>query len=288
MKTKENIFTTKEFLHQTAPTKVIKVNDVDFTYRSFGRKEGIPVVFLQHFTGNMDNWDPQLTDAIATDYPVILFNNRGVGSSKGITPDNVSAMAQDAVDFIHTLGYTKVNLLGFSLGGFIGQQIAADYPELVSKLILAGTGPKGGKAIAQLESHLQKAYVDGPDRVLINLFFSKTPNSINAGEAFLERLAQRDNDRDMPSSPETITSQAKAIINYGSAIDNDNTQLKSIKQPVLIVNGNEDVMVDSSNSYTMLQHIPNAKLVLWSDSGHGVIFQYSKDFAQEVNTFLSN
>lgn len=288
METKETIFASEKFTHTTAPTKSINVKGSDFTYRSFGRKEGIPVIFLQHFTGNMDNWDPEVTNAIARKYPVILFNNKGVGSSNGDTPDNVSAMAQDAVDFIRALGYSKVNLLGFSLGGFIGQQIASDYPELVNKLILAGTGSIGGKAIAQLESHLQKAFVDGPDRVLINLFFSKTPSSIQAGEAFLQRLAEREVDRDSPTSQDTIASQAKAIIGYGLATDEGSKQLKSIKQPVLIVNGNDDNMVDSINSYLMLQHIPNAKLVLWSDSGHGGIFQYSEDFTREVNAFLLN
>lgn len=288
METQENILALGEFTHKTAPTKSINVNGADFTYRSFGKKEGIPVIFLQHFTGNMDNWDPEVTNAIASNYPVILFNNRGVGSSNGTTPENVSDMAKDAVDFIRALGYNKVNILGFSLGGFIGQEIAANYPELVNKLILAGTGSIGGKAIAQLESHLEKAFVDGPDRVLINLFFSKTPSSIKAGEAFLERLSERKIDRDSPTSQDTIASQAKAIINYGLATDENNTQLKAIKQPVLIVNGNQDNMVDSINSYIMLQNIQNAKLVLWSDSGHGGIFQYSKDFSQEVNSFLLN
>lgn len=288
METIENILATKGFTHKTVPTKSININGSDFTYRSFGKEEGIPVIFLQHFTGNMDNWDPEVTNAIANNHPVILFNNKGVGSSKGITPDNVTEMARDAVDFILTLGYNKVNILGFSLGGFIGQQIAADYPELVNKLILAGTGSIGGKAIAQLESHLEKAFVDGPDRVLINLFFSKTPSSIKAGEAFLERLGERKLDRDLPTSQTTIASQARAIIGYGLATDEGKSQLKSIKQPVLIVNGSDDNMVDSINSYIMLQNIPNAKLVLWSDSGHGGIFQYSKDFVQEVNSFLGN
>jgi pimeloyl-ACP methyl ester carboxylesterase len=288
METMENILEAEKFTHKTAPTKSISVNGSDFTYRSFGKEEGIPVLFLQHFTGNMDNWDPEVTNAIASNYPVILFNNRGVGSSKGTTPDNVSEMAQDAVDFIRALGYNKVNILGFSLGGFIGQKIAADYPELVNKLILAGTGSIGGKAIAQLESHLEKAFVDGPDRVLINLFFSKTPSSIKAGEDFLERISERQVERDLPTSQTAIASQARAIIGYGLATDEDHKQLKSIRQPVLIVNGSDDNMVDSINSYIMLQNIPDAKLVLWSDSGHGGIFQYSRDFAQEVNSFLLN
>jgi len=288
METKENISSLQEFNHQTVPTKSVNVNGTDFTYRSFGKKEGIPVIFLQHFTGNLDNWDPEVTNAIAAKHPVILFNNKGVGSSVGNTPDNVSAMAQDAVDFIRALGYNKVNLLGFSLGGFIAQHIAVSQPELVNKLILAGTGSIGGKAIAQLESHLEKAFVDGPDRVLINLFFSKTPNSIKAGEAFLGRLAERRLDRDLPTSQDAIGSQARAIIQYGSETDEDNKLLRSINQPTLIVNGSTDMMVDSINSYIMLQNIPNAKLVLWSDSGHGGLFQYGKDFAQEANTFLLN
>ncbi len=288
MNTKEQSSAQQEFNHQTAPTKSIKIDGLDFTYRSFGKETEIPVVFLQHFTGNMDNWDPEVTNAIAANHRVILFNNRGVGSSKGTTPDNVPAMAQDAVSFIQALGYRKVNLLGFSLGGFIGQRIAADYPALVNKLILAGTGPLGGKSIAQLESHLQKAFADGPDRVLINLFFSKTPTSIKAGEDFLKRLAERQIDRDTPSSQETITNQAKAIVGYGLATDEGYRLLQSIQQPVLIFNGNEDIMVDSINSYIMLQHIPQAKLVLWSDSGHGGIFQYRQDFVEQANTFLLN
>lgn len=287
METIENISAQQAFTHQTAPTTTIKVNGTDFTYRSFGREDGIPVVFLQHFTGNMDNWDPDVVNAIAINHPVVLFNNRGVGSSKGTTPDNVAAMAQDAVDFIHALGYNKVNLLGFSLGGFIAQWIAVHFPNLVEKLILAGTGPQGGKAIAELENHLQQAFVDGPDRVLINLFFGKTPTSISAGEAFLARLAERKIERDLPSSQEAISNQAKAIIDYGSSTQGDDN-LGSIQQPVLIVNGTNDIMVDSINSYTMVQKIPNAKLVMWSDSGHGGLFQYSRDFAKEVNAFLLN
>jgi len=286
METKNNISALQEFNHQTVPTKTINVNGIDFTYRSFGQTEGIPVIFLQHFTGNMDNWDPEVTNAIATNYPVILFNNKGVGSSKGNTPDNIPEMAQDAVDFIDALGYNKVNLLGFSLGGFIAQYIAVSHPQLVNKLILAGTGSIGGKAIAQLESHLEKAFVDGPDRVLINLFFSKTPNSIKAGEDFLGRLAERQLDRDLPSSQDTIGNQARAIIKYGLDTDENHKLLRSINQPALIVNGSDDMMVDSINSYIMLQNIPNAKLILWSDSGHGALFQYSSDFANEVNNFL--
>lgn len=288
MESKENISSLQEFNHQTVPTKVINVNGTDFTYRTFGKKEGIPVIFLQHFTGNMDNWDPDITNAIAAKHPVVLFNNKGVGSSNGIAPDNVPAMAQDAVDFIRVLGYDKVNLLGFSLGGFIAQHIAVQYPKMVNKLILAGTGSIGGKAIAQLESHLAKAFANGPDRVLINLFFSKTSSSIKAGEAFLGRIAERQQNRDLPTSQETIGTQAKAIIQYGLETDENNKQLRSIKQPALIVNGSEDVMVDSINSYLMLQNIPNAKLVLWSNSGHGALFQYGNDFTNEVNNFLLN
>lgn len=287
MQTLKNTWPRQAFTHQTAPTNAINVNGTDFTYRSFGAEDGIPVVFLQHFTGNMDNWDPDVVNAIAINHPVVLFNNKGVGSSKGTTPDNVAAMAQDAVDFIHALGYSKVNLLGFSLGGFIAQWIAVRFPDLVGKLILAGTGPQGGRSIAQLENHLQQAFVDGPDRLLINLFFGKTPTSKRAGEAFLARLAERENARDSPSSQEAIGNQAKAIITYGSSTQEDE-DLTAIQQPVLIVNGSNDIMVDSINSYTMVQKIPNAKLVMWSDSGHGGLFQYSKDFAQEVNTFLLN
>ena len=275
------------FTHETAPTQMVDVKGTTFAYRSFGKQGGIPLIFLQHFTGTMDNWDPAVTNALAKNHHIILFNNKGVSTSGGKTPDAIVEMAKDAVDFIKALGYNQIDLLGFSLGGFIAQDIAVNHPALVRKMILAGTGPIGSEGITKLESVINEGYKDGPANVLINLFFTKSETSINAGRAFVARLQQRTNDRDTPSTNETIGAQAKAIITFGYQKDDGHKQLLAIKQPVLIVNGTSDLIVPSINSYTLSQYIPNSKLIIWSDSGHGGLFQYHEDFVKEVEAFLS-
>jgi len=243
-------------------------------------------VFLQHFTGTMDNWDPALTNALAKNHHVVLFNNKGVSTSGGKTPESVSEMAKDAVDFITALGYGQVDLLGFSLGGFIAQDIAVNNPSLVRKIVLAGTGPIGSEGITKLESVINEGYKDGPENALINLFFTKSESGVNAGKAFMKRLQLRTTGRDTPASNETIGAQAKAIITFGYQKDDDHKQLLAIKQPVLIVNGTSDLIVPSINSYVLSQYIPDSKLIIWSDAGHGALFQYHEDFVREVDLFL--
>ncbi|HEY9049390.1 MAG TPA: alpha/beta hydrolase [Ohtaekwangia sp.] len=275
------------FTHETVPTQYVDVKGSKFAYRSFGKQGGIPIIFLQHFTGTMDNWDPAVTNALAKNHHVILFNNKGVSTSSGKTPDSVAEMANDALDFIKALGYSQVDLLGFSLGGFIAQNIAANHPSLVRKVVLAGTGPIGSEGITNLESVINEGFKDGPANALINLFFTKSEESINAGRAFMKRLQLRTNERDTPSTNETIGAQAKAIITFGYLKDDDHKQLSAIKQPVLIVNGTSDLIVPSINSYVLSQHIINSKLIIWGDAGHGGLFQYHEDFVREVEIFLS-
>ena len=231
MQTNSNTGNTK-FTHETVPTQYADVKSTKFAYRSFGQEGGIPIVLLQHFTGTMDNWDPAVTNALAKNHHVILFNNKGVATSGGKTPESVSEMAKDAVDFIKALGYNQVDLLGFSLGGFIAQDIAVNNPSLVRKIILAGTGPTGSEGINQLESVINEGMKDGPENALINLFFTKSGEGINAGKAFMKRLQLRINDRDTPSSNETIGAQAKAIITHGYQKDDGHQQVSAIKQPV--------------------------------------------------------
>lgn len=279
---------TGVFTHETVPTSYVDVKDVTYAYRSFGKKVGVPLVFLQHFTGTMDNWDPAITNALAKNRHVILFNNKGVASSTGQTPDSVREMAKDAVDFIGALGYDQVDLLGFSLGGFIAQEIAANHPSLVRKLILAGTGPIGSEGITELEAVINQGMKDGPANALINLFFTKSEEGINAGMAFMKRLKSRTVDRDIPSSTLTVTAQAKAIITYGYQQDADHRQLSVIKHPVLIVNGTSDLIVPTINSFTLSQHLPDSKLIIWSDAGHGSLFQFHEDFNREVEVFLES
>jgi len=273
--------------HETVQTTFIDVKGTKFAYRSFGQQHGVPIVFLQHFTGTLDNWDPALTNELAKTHPVILFDNRGVGSSEGETPVTVSQMADDAYDFINALALKKVYLLGFSLGGFIAQDLAERYPELVSKVILAGTGPKGSEGVTKIVDVVTAGMSDGPAKVLRNIFFTKTSNGIEAGEQFLERLQLRKENRDTPTASATVNAQATAIITYGYEKDSEYQQLRNIKQPVLVVNGTNDLIVPSVNSYTLSQHLINSKLILWSDSGHGALFQYSQDFVKEVNSFLT-
>jgi len=274
------------FTHETVPTQYVDVKGSKFAYRSFGKQGGIPFIFLQHFTGTMDNWDPAVTNALAKNHHVILFNNKGVSTSGGKTPDSIVEMAKDAVNFIKALGYSQVDLLGFSLGGFIAQDIATNHPSLVRKLVLAGTGPIGSEGITKLESVINEGFKDGPANALINLFFTKSEEGINAGKAFMKRLQLRTNEKDTPSTNETIGAQAKAIITFGYQKDDDYKQLLAIKQPALIVNGTSDLIVPTINSYVLSQHILNSKLIIWSDAGHGGLFQYHEDFVSEVETFL--
>lgn len=275
------------FTHETAPTNLINVKGVKFAYRTFGKPEGVPVVFLQHFTGTLDNWDPALTNELAKKYPLILFDNKGVGSSEGETPVTIAEMANDAYDFISALELKEVYLLGFSLGGFIAQNLAERFPGLVRKLILAGTGPKGSEGITEIVDVVTAGLSDGPAKVLRNIFFTKTNNGVKAGEEFLERLQLRKENRDIPTAEATIKAQATAIITYGYEKDPEYQQLRNITQPVLIVNGTHDLIVPAINSFTLSQHLINSKLILWSDSGHGALFQHSQEFVKAATSFLS-
>lgn len=275
------------YTHETVPTQYVIVEGLKYAYRSFGKQGGIPLVFFCHFTGTMDNWDPAVTNALAKSHHIVLFDNKGVGNSEGVTPVTVAEMATDALNFIHAMGFEKINVLSFSLGGFVAQAIAAKNPNLVNKLILAGTGPIGASGSNEILQHVERAMKDGPENVLINLFFSTSPTSIQAGKAFMKRLQSRTEDRDAPSSQSTFENQAKAIISFGNADNEEFSQAKSIKQPTLIVNGNNDIMVHTIGSYNLFQNIANSKLVLWSDAGHGGLFQYHEDFVREVEAFLN-
>ena len=274
-------------LSATAPTKFVEANGIKFAYRRLGQPGGVPLVFLQHFTGTMDSWDPTVVDGFARERPVILFDNTGVSRSSGATPDNVQAMANDAVAFLTALGLKQVDLLGFSLGGFIAQVIAAEHPVLVRRVILAGTGPEGGEGISNLPQVLEQAQKSSSGDLRHFLFFEQTATSQSAGRAFLERQARRTADRDPESSQQTIGAQATAIVAWGSDSDSRGTgRLRRITQPVLVVNGRNDIMVPTINSYVMFQQLPGARLTLYPDSGHGGLFQYAESFVNEGVRFL--
>jgi pimeloyl-ACP methyl ester carboxylesterase len=272
--------------YSQAETKTVQVNGLAFAYRELGPKDGVPVIFLHHLTAGLDDWDPSIADGIARNHHVIAFDNRGVGRSEGQTPDDVTAMAHDAEAFIDALGLKKVDLLGYSLGGFVAQVIAKERPALVRKVILAGTGPAGGTGIAKigevLQSALQRSAVEGRHPKSFLFFTGSTPSQKSADE-FLTRLNERKADKDAAVSNATIQAQAVAIAKWGMSPAND---LLSITHPVLVANGDEDTMVPTVNSFELFQKLPNAKLSIFPDASHGGIFQYHHEFVRQAVAFL--
>jgi pimeloyl-ACP methyl ester carboxylesterase len=274
--------------HNTAQTRSIEANGINYAYRQFGAYTGIPLIFLQHFRGGLDNWDPKVTDGLAIDRPVILFNNAGIASSGGQPADSVPGMARHLAVFIKAIGLRRIDLLGFSLGGFVAQQLALDNPELIRRVILAGTGPQGGEGMDTFKPKVAEHATQETPTIesFLYLFFSQSEKSQAAGRAFWDRRHARA-DQDVPSSMAAMGAQAKAIASWGMVPEtNRYGQLKNIKHPVLIVNGHDDIMVPTVNSFILQQHIPNATLIIYPDSGHGAIFQYPELFVSHARLFL--
>jgi len=270
---------------ETAQTKFVDAGGIHFAYRIVGREGGTPLVLLQHFTGTIDYWDPAVVNALAKTHEVVVFDNTGVGATNGKVPDNIEQMSADALTFIKALGFKKVDLLGYSLGGMIAQTLAAQEPQLVHKVILANTVSHGGgndllNVITQAQS--QKTH---PDPRMV-LFFTDSKRSLAAGEEFLKRTSARKIDRDPETGPQVAQAQAKAIIQFSTTPDVSNALLGSIAQPVLIVTGSNDTMLPTKGSYEMFRALKNAQLVMYPDSNHGAIFQYHSQFVAEVNNFL--
>jgi len=274
--------------YKNAPTKSVSVGGTKFVYRELGIDSGVPVIFLNHLAANLDNWDPRVVDGVAAKHRVITFDNRGLGASEGKTPDTVEAMAQDAVAFIRALGFTQVDLLGFSLGGMVSQVIAAQEPALVRKIILAGTGPAGGEGIVNVTklSYLDTlhAYATFKDPKEL-LFFTRTAHGKSEAKAFIKRLKERTTDRDKATSIRAFRTQLKAIHAFGLQKPAD---LSGIHQPVLVANGDDDRMVPTSNSYDLAHRLPNATLRIYPDAGHGGIFQAHERFVPEALEFLGS
>jgi pimeloyl-ACP methyl ester carboxylesterase len=271
---------------RNAPTNSVDVGGTTFVYRQLGPDTGVPVIFLNHLAAELDRWDPRVVDGIATRRRVIVFDNRGVGASDGTTPTSVEAMAQDAVAFIQALGAAPVDLLGFSLGGFIAQVIAQEAPHLVRKIILAGTGPAGGTGIDEVTSVTIRDMAKGALTLRhpeYYLFFTETRNGRNAARDFLARLNERTDNRDKPVSIASFIAQLKAVRAWGRRRPAD---LSRIHHPVLVANGDHDKMVPSSNSVDLARRLPNAQLVLYEDAGHGGIFQYHEAFVTRALEFL--
>jgi pimeloyl-ACP methyl ester carboxylesterase len=271
--------------HVTAPTRFVEANGSHYAYRRFDSESGTPLVFLQHFRGGLDNWDPLVTDGLAQGRPVILFNNAGVASSSGETPNTIDAMGDQVAAFVNALGLPQVDVLGFSIGGYVAQSFVLCHPHLVRRLVLAGTGPRNGEPrknprVSEVAGNPVPVCED-----FLFLFFSPSEVSQAAGRAFWERRHQR-KDADPSSSIQTMKAQQAAIMEWAEPRGERYADLKRIKQPTLVANGHDDIMVPTINSFMLSQHIPNAQLVLYPDSGHGALFQYPKLFVAHMKLFL--
>jgi pimeloyl-ACP methyl ester carboxylesterase len=268
------------------PTHTLDVGGTSFSYRQLGPRGGTPLVFLHHFTAVLDDWDPRVIDPIAEQRHVITFDNRGIGGSGGKVPHTIAAMAADAAAFIRALGHDHVDLLGFSLGGGVAQEVTLQNPDLVRRLILTGTGHRGGGGLTKMPLIVGSAYTKAALTRLDPrqfLFFNRNAVGKQAGTEYIARLRERTADRDKPISHQARIAQLLAIRETGLGEPHD---LSQITQPTFVANGDNDVMVASSQSHALAERIPNSKLEIYPDSGHGGIFQYHERFVPAVLEFL--
>jgi pimeloyl-ACP methyl ester carboxylesterase len=275
----------------TAPTRFVQANGERYAYRRFGRGTAAPLLCLQHFTGTLDNWDPAVTDALAAGREVILFDNAGVGASSGTVPATIAAMAAHALAFLDGLGLTGCDVLGYSLGGMVAQQMVLDRPAIFRRVILVGTAPRGGEDIMHLDKPILAKPLSDPSlkgyAVLQKIFFAPTASSQAAGLAFTERLAQRREDRDTASGPAVAGAQIAAFREWEQFTGERFGTLKGIRQPTLVVNGVHDEMIPVRNSYWLSENLPNAVLMTYPDAGHGSLFQFHDSFTHQAREFLA-
>jgi pimeloyl-ACP methyl ester carboxylesterase len=278
----------KSYTHQTAPTQYVEANGIRFAYRRFGKKEGVPLVFIPHILGNLDSWDPAVTDGLAQSREVILFNNAGIASSSGEVPTNFREMAKSAGVFIDALGLIKTDVLGFSIGSMIAQNVAMERPDLVRKLVIVGSGPRNGDGIPltpESQVIFTNKYGDMDD-FWIDGFFTPSPESQVAGRAFLKRRDARVENRDIAINEKVQPAQFAALQEWGKPVGERFAYLKDIKIPVLIAGGKSDIIFYTINSFYLQQNLPNAQLILYPDAAHGSLFQYPQLFVEHTSIFL--
>jgi pimeloyl-ACP methyl ester carboxylesterase len=272
--------------HDTVPTQFVEANGIRFAYRRFGKAGGVPIVLNIHYRGTMDHWDPAVTDGLAKDREVILFDNAGIGASSGTTPNTIPAMATDAIAFIRALGISKTDVLGYSVGGKVAQEIAVQAPDLVRKLVLIGTGPRGADTAASKSAEIFSATYDPPEHLWIAAHFLPNATGHAAGLKYLERKHRR-RDRSPEVSEGAAAAQYAAIVSSNQKSDGVWDYLADIHQPTLIVDGSNDLIIPTINGFTLQQHMPNAQLIVYPDSSHGPQNQYPELFLAHAALFLN-
>ncbi len=280
--------TNMGYTYATVPTKFVEANGIKIAYRSYGKEGDIPVIYFNHLTANLDNCDPRIMDAIAAHRHIISFDYRGVGATTGEQGTSIADMAKDAIAFIHALGYKQVDIVAFSMGGFITQELLLIEPALVRKIILAGTVPRGGEGVSDVVGLTYKDVFKGIFTFRdpkFYLFFTQNKVGKEAARDFLKRLNERTENRDKKVKLSVLKKQLQAIAAWGHDTPAD---LSVFKHPVLVANGDHDRMVPTANSYDLAKRFPNSEIIIYPNSGHGGIFQYHKEFIPQALRFLLN
>jgi pimeloyl-ACP methyl ester carboxylesterase len=272
------------------PNRLVSAaNGIDYAYRETG-EGSVPLILLQHFRGNLDSWDPALVDGLATSRRVMAFDNTGVGGSSGTTPGTVKQMADDAIAFLAARSIERVDILGFSIGSFVAQEIALTRPALVRRLVLASSAPQGGAGMHGWAPDVIGA-VGTPETSpegYLGVFFADSPSSQDAGRQALQRMYARSQDRDKATTWETRMAQYDAVCTWGIPDHGLLQRVSAISQPVFVANGDSDPMILPKYSYLLAGLIPQARVKIYPDSGHGFLFQHHAEFAADVRAFLSD
>ena len=270
---------------------VSAANGIDYAYRDTGGSEAtVPLVLLQHFRGNLDSWDPALIDALAQARRVVTFDNAGVGGSTGTTPDTIEQMARDALAFLAAMGLRQVDLLGFSIGSFVTQQIALTRPTMVRRLVLASAAPQGAAGMHGWAPEVMGA-VGTPHtspEAYLEVFFARSAASRQAGKEALQRMYARTEDRDTATTWATREAQYDAVCTWGIPDHALLQRLSAIDMPVFVANGDSDPMILPHYSYLLAGLIPHARAKIYPDSAHGFLFQHHAEFAADVEAFLTS
>ncbi len=275
--------------YASLPSELVKAsNGVHYAYRDVGDGE-VPLVLFQHFRGNLDNWDPALIDALAASRRVITFDNVGVGGSSGSTPDTIEQMARDAIAFMAALEISDADLLGFSIGSFVAQQVALMRPAIVRRLVLASSAPQGAAGMHGWAPDVIGA-VGTPQTTpeeYLGVFFTQSPASLRSGQETLKRMYARTEDRDTATTWETREAQYDAVCTWGIPDHARLQRLSALGLPVFVAIGDSDPMIRPHYSYLMAGLIPQAQIKIYPDAAHGFLFQHYAEFAADVEAFLA-